>query len=118
MTFVSGGEDFFSSHASFSPRFALLDESFDGCFSFGTLLVGGGCDVRDLFAVSGDDDGFASFDGAEEFGEFGFGICCFDLEHEVGFLTCCFNYIAWSVWTLGFELAAFYEVVEEVGVGF
>ena len=118
MTFVSGGEDFFSSHASFSPRFALLDESFDGCFSFGAFLVGGGCDVSDLFAVSGDDDGFASFDGAKEFGEFGFGFGGLDLEHGVGFLTCCFNYIAWSVWTLAFELAAFYEVVEEVGVGF
>ena len=68
--------------------------------------------------MSGDDDGFASFDGSQEVGEFGFGFGGLDLAHEVGFLTCCFNYIAWSVWTLAFELAAFYEVVEEVGVGF
>ena len=83
MPFVASGEDLFSRHSRGPPRCAFLDESFYGGFSFGAFSFCGENDTGDLFAVSGDDDGFASLDGAKEFGKFGFGFCYCELEHEV-----------------------------------
>ncbi len=105
VSFVTGCEDFFSRHSRGPPRFAFLDESFDGGFSFGAFLVWCGYDVGYIFAVSRDDDGFASLDGAKEFGKSGFGFCYCELEHEVGIVTCCFNDIGGNGAVVGFRLS-------------
>ena len=84
VAFMPGGEDLFSRHPSRLPSFAYCFKAFDGGFAFGAFSFCGGNDMGDLIAVSGDDDGFASLDGAKEFGKFGFGFCYCELEHEVG----------------------------------
>ncbi len=59
----------------------------------------------DLFAVAGYDNGFAAFDGAEEFGESGFGFGGLEQEHGVGILSGCCNYIGVSGLVVGFRIS-------------
>ena len=85
VSFVSEGENFLSRHPCGLPVFARFSQGLERGTPFGSFLVCFGNDASDLFAVSGDDDGFTALDVSEQFGESGFGFCGLNLEHGLGF---------------------------------